>query len=144
VEQVKTNERMAAIFRRTPGLTNGGRDREQEAADLDGTTSAAAFKLSAADLMLHESRQLQQHLLDLTRRLLTVGEMEHRRIGGGLQDQILQTLVGIHIRLLALDRQVSLSGDDLNKHIATVRRALQESWNTLRRPTRAAAVKNEG
>lgn len=135
---------MAAIFRRTPGLTNAGRDRQQETADLGGANSAAAFKLSEADLILHESRQLQQHLLDLTRRLLTVGESEHRRIGGGLQDQILQTLVGIHIRLLALDRQVSLSGDDLNKHIANVRRALRESCNTLRRTTRTVAGRNEG
>jgi len=137
---MKTNQRMAAIFRRTGNLTDGKTDLVEPTASHASPPGAAGLKATAANLMQDESRQLQRHLLDLTRRLLTINEAEHRRIGGRLQDQVLQSLVGIHIRLLALDKQAILSSKDLNKQIASTRRSVQKSWHAFQR---AANPKHE-
>ncbi len=138
---MKTNARVATIFRRTVGLVDEGRGLIQRSARHDSAAEVQALRTSATALMEQESLQLRRHLLDVTRRLLTINEAEHRRIGGALQDQLLQTLIGIHIRLLALSKQVTLNASDLNKQIASTRRLMRESWSALQRTTRAVAAK---
>jgi len=139
--RMKTNKRVAVMFRRTIGLLDESRELIHGSAQHDSPAEGQAPKTAATGLMEDESLQLRQHLLDVTRCLLTINEAEHRRIGGALQDQLLQTLIGIHIRLLALSKQVTLNGSDMNKQIASTRRLMRESWSTLQRTTRAVAAK---
>ncbi len=139
---MKTNARIAGLFRRTAALTNTNLELSAALQDRECAADLAARQAAAAADMLNESHQLQQHLLDLTRRLLSVDEHEHKQIGGGLQDQLLQTLVGIHIRLLALKKEVTVSSEALNKHIASTRRMVRRSWLGVLDTARAAADKH--
>ena len=61
--------------------------------------------------LLEEAQQLQQHLQDLARRILTSQEEERRKMSLTLQDEIAQTLLGIQVRLLALQGEVSVHGE---------------------------------
>lgn len=139
---MKPNERIAGIFLRTAELTNMNMALRALAVEHETAAELAARHSATSATLLDESRQLQQHLLDVTRSLLSVDELEHGRIGGLLQDQLLQTLVGIHIRLLALKKEVTVNSRDLNKHIASTRRLMRDSWVSLKKTVRAAASKH--
>lgn len=141
-EPMKPDTRIDRLFRRTACLSETNRRlraslvqhrRAADVAALDSATSAA---------MLRESQELHHHLLDVTRRVLASEEHEHRRIGGGLQDELLQVLIGIHIRLLLLRKEVTLGARDLHKHIASARRTVRDSWKGLRLEEPAAAAKH--
>ena len=139
---MKTNTRIARLFRRTAGLANTNRGLRAVLANRKSAADVAARDNAAAAVMLGESRELQQHLLDVTRRVLASDDEEHRRIGGGLQDELLQALVGIHIRLLVLKKEVTMGVRDLHKHIASARRTVRESWANLHLDRKAVAAKH--
>jgi signal transduction histidine kinase len=139
---MKTNERIARLFDRTASLVDTNRGLRAGSANSKFAAHLAASDNAAATAMLEESHELQRHLLDVTRRVLMSGDEEHRHIGGALQDDLLQTLVGIQTRLLVLKKGVSMGARDLNKHIANVRRAVRESWESLPLYGKAVAAKS--
>ena len=55
-------------------------------------------------VLLEESLALQNHLRHLTHQILTAQETERTRISHDLRDEIVQTLLGINVRLLALKK----------------------------------------
>lgn len=139
---MKPAARIAHLFRCTAGLTRTNRGLREVLENLMGATNSSAQDHSAAERMLEESRELQQHLLDVTRQVLTSGEEEHQRIGGALQDELLQSLIGIHIRLRVLNKQVTLEARAVHKQIASTRRKVRESWQGLRLDGKAVAAKH--
>ncbi len=86
-----------------------------------------------ATTLLAEAGQLQEHLQALARQILTAQEDERRTMSLTLQDEIAQTLLGIHVRLLALQREVSASAGDFQNEIAATRRLVLESVTTINR-----------
>jgi signal transduction histidine kinase len=139
---MKPDARIDRLFRRTACLSETNRRLRASLVERRRATDVAALDSATSAAMLRESRELHHHLLDVTRRVLASDDQEHRRIGSGLQDELLQVLIGIHIRLLLLRKEVTLGARDLHKHIASARRAVRESWKGLRLDEPAAAAKH--
>ncbi len=93
--------------------------------------------------LLAEAGQLQEHLQALTRQILTAEEEERMTMSLTLQDEIAQTLLGIHVRLLALQREVSASAEDFQNEIAATQRLVLESVTTINRYAGKLNLANE-
>jgi signal transduction histidine kinase len=84
-------------------------------------------------LLLDQSRQMQEHLRHLTRKILTAQEDERREISRELHDEIAQTLTGINVRLANLKREAVVNTKGLKGKIAGTQRLVQKSVKIVHR-----------
>jgi signal transduction histidine kinase len=84
-------------------------------------------------LLLTQSRQMQEHLRHLTRKILTAQEDERREISRELHDEIAQTLTGINVRLATLKREAVVNTKGLKGKIAGTQRLVQKSVKIVHR-----------
>lgn len=85
---------------------------------------------------LEESLALQKRLRQLTHRVITSQEDERKSISRELQDEIVQTLVGINVRLLSLKQQARSNTKGLKNEIASAQRLVLKSAKSVRRVAR--------
>lgn len=85
---------------------------------------------------LRESLQLQEGLRQLTHQVLATQEDERQKIGRELQDQIVQTLSGINVRLLTLKQEARSNTGGLKNEIASTQRMVVKSAKSVRRAAR--------
>jgi len=88
---------------------------------------------------LRESLKLQQHLRQLTHRVLAAQESERTKISHQLQDEIAQTLLGINVRLLNLKQEARINSSGLKNQLASAQRLIKESAKSVRRFAREFA-----
>ena len=119
--------------------------RELRAGITERKTAEAALKSSelAFDQLLKESRLVEAHLKQMTHKILSAHEDERKRMSLQLQDEIAQTLLGIHVRLLALKKEAAANHDGLTEEIATTQRLVEDSVNTINRLTREFGIQHE-
>jgi signal transduction histidine kinase len=98
-------------------------------------TAESALKKSEKHhiLLLSQSRQMQEHLRHLTRKILTAQEDERREISRELHDEIAQTLTGINVRLANLKREAVVNTKGLKGKIAGTQRLVQKSVKIVHR-----------
>ena len=83
--------------------------------------------------LLLESSRLQGRLLQNTRNKLMAKEDVNRSASHQLQNEIAQTLLGIHLRLLTLKLSTNSSMDRLKKEIAANQTLVKQSARTIQR-----------
>ncbi len=83
--------------------------------------------------LLKESRVLEQQLQDMTHRVLAATEGERREMSLQLNDGIAQTLLGIHLRILALNKEVATRQTDLGEEIAATRQVVADAAKIISR-----------
>lgn len=83
--------------------------------------------------LLEKSRQMQDELRHLSRRLLSAQEDERKRISRELHDVIAQTLTAINVRLATLKSQSTANTKDLHEKIAITQRLVEESVDIVHR-----------
>lgn len=98
-------------------------------------TAEAAFNTNeaASGRLLKDSRLLEKQLQDMARRILSANEDERKKMSLHLHDEIAQTLLGIHVRLLALKREASANSASLGNEIAATRRLVAKSVKLISR-----------
>ncbi len=98
----------------------------------------AALKKSADrnTKLLRESLLLQAGLRQLTQQMLIEQEDERKSISRELQDEIAQTLLGINVRLLSLQRDARTSSRGLKNEIASTQRLVARSARSVGRVAR--------
>jgi signal transduction histidine kinase len=101
-------------------------------------TMEAAFAKSGQHhrKCLEESLQLQKRLRQLTHRVLAAQEADRQSISQTLQDEIAQTLLGINVRLLSLQRESRRNTAGLQNEIASTQRLVVKSVRSVRRVAR--------
>ncbi len=132
-----------ALTRRTIDLADSHRELQEGIARRKDADECLRTSEEESARFLEEARQLQQHLQDLARRILTGEEEERRAMSLTLQDEIAQTLLGIHLRLLALQNALSVSTAGFQKEIANTQRLVQESVDTIDRFARQFGIRHE-
>ena len=99
-------------------------------------------KMAEADLessertsirLLEESCLLEKNLQGITHQILAANEAERKLMSLQLHDEIAQTLLGIHVRLLTLKQQVAARDVSLILEIDTTQRLVEESVKTIHR-----------
>ena len=87
---------------------------------------------------LEESLQLQRRLRQLTHRLFAAQDNERQKISLELEDEIAQTLLAIHVCLMALKKEAWNHTEAFQEHIAGTQRLLMKSVQTVRQVARKA------
>ena len=113
-------------------LAVSNRDLELGLARHGVVNRSLDIEAKKAEALLEESLNLQKHLQDVARKILNVREERRRTMSLRLQDEIVQTLEGIHLRLLVLNKEVSASSHDFQKEIATTQELVRQSTEVIK------------
>ena len=107
-------------------------------------TVERALKKSAAHSrkLLNESRRLQEHLQRLTHQILSAHEDNRKEISRDLHDEIAQTLLGINVRLLTLQKEAAGNAHGLKKDIVSTQRLVDKSVKSIKRFAREFGIHN--
>ena len=76
---------------------------------------------------------MERHLQEMTRKILLANEDEREKMSLQLQNEIAQTLLGIHVRLLVLKKEAAVSDASLAREIAATERLVEESVKSINR-----------
>jgi PAS domain S-box-containing protein len=83
--------------------------------------------------LFEQSLHMQEQLRHLSRQLLLTQEEERKRISRELHDEIVQTLVGINVRLASLSAKAPFNIKDLKRRIALTQRLVEKSVDIVHR-----------
>ena len=93
--------------------------------------------------LLKKSLALEKHLHRLAHRVLASQEEKRKKISHELQDEIAQTLLGINVRLLTVNKTAGRNAESLQKEIVSTQRLVDRSVKTIGRFTREYAKRHE-
>lgn len=124
------------LTRRTAELAVTRRKLERGIARRKGME--ASFKLSRRQSrrLLSESLELQQGFRKLAHQVFRAQEKERTKISLKLQDEVVQTLLGINLRLLAMKTTAHHTAQGLKNDIAVTQRLVGSSRRSVRRVAR--------
>jgi signal transduction histidine kinase len=134
---LKTNVRLGhlnkTLDRRSADLAIANRSLKQGIARRRSVEKALKTSGGHSKKLLEESHRLQKQLRHLTHQILSAQEDKRKKIGRELQDEIVQTLLGINVRLLTLRREATSNAEGLQKEVASTRRLVDKSMKSIRR-----------
>jgi signal transduction histidine kinase len=139
----RLSELNKTLGRRTADLAATNRSLERGIGRRKAVEEALKKRRAHSERLLRESRQLQENLQRLTRKIMSAQEDKRKKISLDLQDEIGQTLLGINVRLLLLKKEAGLSAARLQKEIARTHRLVDMSVETLDRFAREFGKRNE-
>jgi signal transduction histidine kinase len=136
-------KQIATLNQRTRDVAES--KNELQAGILKRKAAEEALKTSSEHYsqLLKESCLLEEYLQDMARKILSANEDERKKMSLQLRDEIGQALVGIHVRLLALKKEVSVNQASLTKEIITTQRLVETSVKTISRLTRDFGLQYE-
>ena len=140
----------ATLGRRTGELAVCNRRLQEGIRQRKAMENTFATSGKRRDRSLEESLKLQKRLRLLTRRVMAAQEGERTKISHELQDEIVQTLVGINVRLLSLKQTARTNTRDLKNHISSTQELVVKSAKSVRQLARGlesrslAAAKRSG
>ncbi len=112
-------------------------DRKQVEATkvrMDALENEIVQRQAKEDILLSREqfqKQLQKQTKLFTHQLLHAEEQARLRISRELHDQVVQTLIGINIRLVALEKQAEIVGSNFQKHFTVVQQMVERSVETV-------------
>lgn len=95
------------------------------------------------ELKLRESRLKEKELQKITRKILVTTEAARGSISLHLHDEIAQTLLGIHVRLLSLKQEARANNEGFAQELITTQRLVKESVETINRFASKLAIPDE-
>jgi signal transduction histidine kinase len=119
------------LGQRTMDLANSNRDLQQGITERITAEAALESSERVSSRLLNESRLLEQQLKDMTRQIMSVDEVERKKMSLQLHDDIGQTLLGIYMRLLTLKKQMVARHEELTQEIATTQRLVEAAVKTI-------------
>ena len=83
--------------------------------------------------LLEKSRCRQEHLRHVAHRVISAQEVERTKLSRELQDDVVQTLLAINVRLLSLKGAARGDVANLTKEIASTQRLVEQSVESINR-----------
>ncbi len=122
-----------ALSRRTLDLSVSNRELKREIVRRHVVEKTLRQSERQSSRLLEESRNLQEQLRLLSRRVLSVQEEERKRISRELHDVIAQMLTGINVRLSTLKLEADGDARGLGQKIARTQRLVEKSVDVVHR-----------
>lgn len=119
------------LGQRTLDLADSNRDLQQGITERISAEAALEDSERISSQLLLESRQLEQQLKDMARKIMSADEVERKKMSLHLHDDIGQSLLGIHMRLLSLKKQMVVRHEGITQEIATTQRLVEAAVKTI-------------
>jgi signal transduction histidine kinase len=136
----RLNTLRKALHRRTSALADSGRSLKRGIIRRQAVEKALVKSGRHSRKLLEESRSLQRHLQRLTHQILAAQEGRRKKISRELHDEIAQTLLGIHVRLLNLKKKTGADARGLKKEIASTQGLVVKSVMSIKRFARELGI----
>jgi len=117
----------ATLTKRTSDLADSKRNLKKGVALRKASLLTLKSREAQSSKLLLEARALQRHLQDLAHQILVANEDERRAMSLKLQDEIAQTLVAIHLRVVELGKELSARTEEFKMEIAKTQRLVGET-----------------
>jgi signal transduction histidine kinase len=130
---VQLKAMIEALTLRTNELAASNDDLKIEIVHRKSIEDSLRISELTSSQLLDNSRQMQQELRHLSRRLLSIQEEERKRISRELHDVIAQTLTGINVRLTSLKSKSISGAQDLHRKIAITQKLVEKSVEIVHR-----------
>jgi signal transduction histidine kinase len=121
------------LSRRTKDLADTNLQLQRGITDRRSAEAALRTVAELPGQALEESLLLEASLQERARSILAANEEERKKMSLQLQDEIAQTLLGIHVRLLALKKESAASKAGINEEIAATQKLVEQSLKTISR-----------
>ena len=131
MQESKLTKLTAALASRILELTDSNRELQSGLARHDAVNRSLVIKEKKGNLLLEESLNLEKQLQQVTRQILIVKEDGRKKMSLHLQDEIVQMLEGIHLRLLVLSKDVTTGSEDFEKDIAITQDLVRQSISVI-------------
>jgi signal transduction histidine kinase len=122
----------SSLERRTLDLADSRRVLREQIAGRRIAEDALRINEDASSQLLKDSRMLEEHLQGMARKVLSANEAERRKMSLQLNDEIVQSLLAINLRMLALKMEVADNHADLTREIAVTQRLVEDSAQIIR------------
>jgi hypothetical protein len=136
-------EIIETLGRRMEELASSKRELERETSDREASEAALKKSRIALDALLGESRMLEAQLKAMVHQILLTNEQQKHLVSTQLRDEIAQTLLGLHVRLLALKQEVTDNHASITQEIAATQQLVEESVQTIQRFAQKLAPRHE-
>jgi signal transduction histidine kinase len=143
MHETKLTKVTTDLARRILDLSESNRDLALGLARHEVVNRELEVEGKKAGLLLQESRHLQKHLQEITRKILTVKEEGRKKMSLRLQDEIVQTLEGIHLRLLVLNKEVTANNEGFQNEIANTQKLVRQSVEVINSYARECGIEHE-
>jgi len=131
-----SDQLLAALDRRTAELAAANHQLRQRVARRKALEKFAAQRGQYHRKSLDKSLRLRNRLRRLTCHVLAAHEAGRKEISQALQNEVVQRLLGINLRLLSLKRQIQSDTKGLKNGIASAQRLMVNSSRVMRRTSR--------
>jgi signal transduction histidine kinase len=132
-----------SLDQRATELADSRREIKRQIAERkSGQRALKQIEINAENLV-KESAEMKQRLQTMTHQILKAHELERKEMSLQLQDEIAQTLLGIHVRLLALKKEAADSSASLTQEIATTQQLVEQSVEAIRRYATEIGIAHE-
>ena len=140
---VHLNQLRQTLGRRTVNLTASNQSLKQDIVQRKIAEQSLKNSADHSRKLLQESLRLQKHLQRLTHQILSAQEDNRKKISRDLHDEIAQTLLGINVRLLTLKKGAAVNACGLKKEIASTRRLVDKSVESIKQFAREFGIHNK-
>ena len=123
----------STLERRILDLADSKEVLQQAIAGRQETEDALRMSEDSTSRLLKDSLLLEEHIKDMTRKVLSANEAERKKMSLQLNDEIAQNLLGINLRMLALKTEISANQTNHDLKIATTQRLVDDSSTMIRR-----------
>jgi signal transduction histidine kinase len=130
---VRLRELNEALDRRTRELLASNRNLQREVVKRRVVEEALRKSGERSNSLLEQSRQMQEQLRLLSRRVLSAQEDERKRVSRELHDVIAQMLTGINLRLAMLKTEASANTRGITRKISHTQRLVEKSVDFVHR-----------
>lgn len=141
--KVELHDLRETLGQRTHELEDSLRKLKELIAERHAAEMALKLSERESILLLKEARQLEEQLQDLARAILSANEVERKKMSCQLQDEIAQTLLGIHLRLLTLKKGIAASNEILKQDISVIERLVKQSIELTQRLSQEFRLEHE-
>jgi signal transduction histidine kinase len=124
-------------------LEDARREMKRQIAGRESEEEALRQSLFIARQLVQESVEMKERLQTMTHQILAAHEEERKMMSLQLQDEIAQTLLGIHVRLLALKKEAADSSASLAQEIATIQQLVEQSVEAIHRYATEIGIAHE-